>query len=234
VLYRFFLHGLAKPLAFILFRPKVYRLDKVPAAGPAIVAGNHLGTGESFIVPAYLKRPMSWTAKMELFTKKSLWGRFSGWFLKLINCVPLDREGGATAAGAIHSVESVLAAGGLVGISPEGTRSPDGRLYRFHTGVARMALDSGAPVVPYACHNTRFRKGWLPFPWLYQPTVTFGDPIPTDPADIEAYRNAPDRAASGKVLRDVTERIRETIQAMTGQEYVDEYSTKRQKKGAGR
>jgi 1-acyl-sn-glycerol-3-phosphate acyltransferase len=224
MLYNFLLHGLAYPLAWFLFHPTLRNLDHVPAEGALILAGNHLGTGETFIIPAYVSRPVSMTAKLELFQKKTLWGRFSGWFLKLIDTVPVNRAGGQDADGAIRSTEHVLAEGGVVAISPEGKRSPDGRLYKFHTGVARMALDSGAPVLPYSCRNTRFRKGWLPWPWLYHPEITFGELMVFDEATRRAYREAPDRETSGRILREVTEEIRMTIQRMTGQEYVDQYA----------
>ncbi|MDR1513829.1 MAG: 1-acyl-sn-glycerol-3-phosphate acyltransferase [Propionibacteriaceae bacterium] len=222
--------GLARPLCVMLFRPKVRRMDLIPTEGAVILAGNHLGTGESFLIPAYLRRPVAWTAKKELFQLRGPWGWFCRHFLHFIRAVPIDRAGGLEAkAGAIHSAETVLAEGGVVGISPEGTRSPDGRLYKFHTGVARFALDSGAPVVPYACFNTRFRPGWLPFPWLYGPEVVFGPPIHVDPELARAYREAPDREAARLVLRQVADSLRDVVASMTGQTYVDEYASKRKR-----
>ncbi|MDR1808446.1 MAG: 1-acyl-sn-glycerol-3-phosphate acyltransferase [Propionibacteriaceae bacterium] len=227
MLYNLIKYLIARPICLIVFRAKVFHKERVPESGAVILAGNHLGTGETFLVPAVLHRPMTFAAKKELYTKPGLWGRFARWFLYAIHQVPIDRSGGGAADTAMHSVENVLEEGGVVGFFPEGKRSPDGKLHKGHTGVARLALDAGCPVVPFGVANTRFRKGWLPWPWLYGPTVTIGEPVTIDAATRDAYLGAANRDESGAVLRRVTDDIMRAIQAITGQEYVDEYARRR-------
>ncbi|MDR1808227.1 MAG: 1-acyl-sn-glycerol-3-phosphate acyltransferase, partial [Propionibacteriaceae bacterium] len=193
-----------------------------------VIAGNHIGTGETFLLPAFIKRPLTFAAKKELFQGTTLWRRFARRLLLAIHQVPIDRAGGSASAGALRSVETVLAEGGVVGFFPEGKRSPDGRLYKGHTGFARLALDQGAVVVPVGCIHTDFRQGWLPWPWCYKPELHFGEPIRFPDQVRQAYLAAPTREESGAILRQVTDDVMRAIQAITGQEYVDEYA-RRQK-----
>ena len=136
------------PVLLTLFRPWVRGLHHVPATGPVIFASNHLSFSDSVFLPIVLSRRITFPAKMEYFTGSGVKGRLTAWFFKGVGQIPIDRSGGRASEAAITSGLKVLRRGELFGIYPEGTRSPDGRLYRFRTGVARLALRSGAPVVP--------------------------------------------------------------------------------------
>jgi len=215
---------LAKPLVYLLFWPKMVNKQVVPEQGPVILAGNHLGTGEAFLVPVLVPRQLTFPAKKELFRTDTLLRRMGAWFLRMIHQVPMDRAGGQASADALGSIYQVLAKGGVVAIHPEGHRSPDGRLYKGRTGVARLALITGAPVIPFGCFRTRFTRKWLPFPWLYHPEIRMGTPFQFPDQMRQAFLDATDREESGKILRQATDEVMEKIQAITGQEMVDEYS----------
>ena len=135
--------------------------------------------------------------------------------MRAVEQVPLDRSGGRTSVNALDSVENRLAEGGLVGIFPEGTRSPDGRLYKGKTGVARMTLATGAPVVPVGISGTTVRRKVVGIPLLDHPTLIFGEPMHFDVLS--------DRAEEAAVLRWVTDEIMGAISDLTGQSYVDVY-----------
>jgi len=218
------LRFLARPLCYFLFWPIRRGVENVPAVGPGIFAMNHLGTGESFLLMVLVRPQITYPAKKELFSRATWLHRLGAWILTNLHQVPLDRAGGSTSADALGSVYDVLAAGGFVGIFPEGHRSPDGRLYKGRTGVARLALTSGAPVIPVGCFRTRFTRGWLPFPWLYRPELRFGAPLHFPEATRQAFLTAPTREAAGEVLRETTDAVMAAIAAITGQEMVDEYS----------
>ena len=215
----------ARPLCYILFWPRIRHKERIPEHGPAIFAGNHLGVGESFLLPVLSPHPVTYPAKQELFRTDTPWRRFCGWFLRMMRQVPMDRTGGHAAIDALGSIHDVLDNGGFVAIHPEGHRSPDGRLYKGRTGVARLALKSGAPVVPFGCFNTRFtRKKWMPFPWLVRPSLEIGEPF-TFPEDMrQAFLDAENHEQARQILREATDEVMKKIQEITGQEMVDEYS----------
>lgn len=192
--------------------------SNIPTSGAVILAGNHIGTADAFVVPALIGRSVTFPAKAEMFTGKGgLFNRLIAWFLKAVGQVPLDRSGGRASADGLGPILQVLGDGCVAGIFPEGTRSPDGRLYKGKTGVARLALASGAPVIPVGSRNSQFTGKRLGIPWADHPVITYGKPL-----DFSAFAwGVNDRA----VLRWVTDEIMAAIQQLTGQVYVDAYAT---------
>ena len=138
------------PILKLLFRPWVEGAEHVPAHGAAILASNHLSFSDSIFLPIVLSRRITFPAKMEYFTGSGVKGRLTAWFFKGVGQIPIDRSGGRASEAAISSGLKVLRKDELFGIYPEGTRSPDGRLYKGKTGIARMALEAGCPVIPVA------------------------------------------------------------------------------------
>ena len=139
----------------LLFKPWIEGRENLPERGPAILVSNHISAGDTFLLPAMIRRRLTFPAKAELFHGKGLKAHLLSLFLKGVGQVPLDRSGGRASAGSMDSVLGVLESGKLLGIYPEGTRSPDGRLYKGKTGVARLVLQSGVPVIPVAMINTQ-------------------------------------------------------------------------------
>lgn len=226
MLYNLLKYLLARPLARYIWRARLVHRERLPREGAMVLAANHVGKAETVMLPALTPRPMTFAAKAELFEGTSPWGRFSNWFLRAIHQVPLDRSGGHFAHSGLGTVESVLAQGGVVGIFPEGKRSPDGRLFRGHTGVARLALTADAPVVPIGFRHTDFRDGgWWRSVRRQAPEVVVGQPLHFDAATRRAFLDAPDRAAALVVLRRVTDQIMKVIQELTEQEYVPVYAS---------
>jgi 1-acyl-sn-glycerol-3-phosphate acyltransferase len=142
------------PVLKAIFRPRVDGLANVPATGPVILACNHLSFSDSIFTPLIVRRRVTFVAKAEYFAGKGMKGWLMRQFFLATGTIPVDRAGGKAAHAALDTLLRVLRAGGVAGIYPEGTRSPDGRLYRGKTGVARLALESGAPVVPVGLLNT--------------------------------------------------------------------------------
>ncbi|WP_194815844.1 1-acyl-sn-glycerol-3-phosphate acyltransferase [Nocardia sp. XZ_19_385] len=152
--YWLFKHVLLGPLLRLLGRPKVEGLHHVPADGPVIIAANHLAVIDSMYLALILPRRVTFLAKQEYFTGTGLKGRFQRWFYTVVGQVPVDRTGGTAAADALAAATNILEAGGIWAIHPEGTRSPDGRIYRGRTGTLRVAMVTGAPVVPVVLSGT--------------------------------------------------------------------------------
>ncbi len=199
----------------IVFRPWSQGVKNVPRRGPVILASNHLSFSDHFFGPLPVPRKVVFLAKAEYFTGRGLKGLISKAFFTGVGQIPIDRGGGEASERALTTGLRVLAEGRVLGIYPEGTRSPDGRLYRGKTGVARLAIESGAPVVPCAMINTfEFQpSGTLwPNPRI-RPGVRFGEPL-----DYSSYRG---REPDGKLLRAVTDEIMQAIAKLSGQEYVD-------------
>ena len=142
------------PVLRLVFRPKAFGTDHVPEEGPAILASNHLSYADWLFMPLTLNRRVTFVAKAEYFTTPGIKGWFQKKFFSGAGQVPIDRSGANAAEGAMKSAMKILAEGDLFGIYPEGTRSHDGRLYRGKTGVARLALETGAPVIPCAVVGT--------------------------------------------------------------------------------
>ena len=203
------------PFLALIFRPWSEGIDNVPREGPAIIASNHLSFADHFFGPLPLPRKVTFLAKSEYFTGRGLKGLISRVFFTGVGQIPIDRGGGAASEQAIRTGLRVLAAGHVLGIYPEGTRSPDGRLYRGKTGVARLAIESGAPVVPCAMIDTfQFQPpGTLRPNMRFRPAVRFGEPL-----DFSRYHG---READGPLLRTITDEIMQAIAKLSGQEYVD-------------
>ncbi|MEO6204718.1 MAG: lysophospholipid acyltransferase family protein, partial [Mycobacteriales bacterium] len=142
------------PILRLLFRPWVEGGEHVPAEGGAIMASNHLSFSDSIFLPLVVPRRITFLAKADYFTGKGVKGRLTRGFFSGVGQVPIDRSGGAASEAALRTGKRILTEGNLLGLYPEGTRSPDGRLYRGKTGVARMALEAGVPVLPVAMINT--------------------------------------------------------------------------------
>jgi 1-acyl-sn-glycerol-3-phosphate acyltransferase len=199
----------------IIFRPRAWGVRNVPRRGPVILASNHLSFSDHFFGPLPVPRKVIFLAKSEYFTGRGLKGLISRAFFTGVGQIPIDRAGGAAGEQAIRTGLEVLAAGHVLGIYPEGTRSPDGRLYRGKTGVARLAIESGAPVVPCAMIGTfEFQPPTTIWPnFRIRPGVKFGEPL-----DFARYRG---QSADAALLRTVTDEIMQAIAKLSGQEYVD-------------
>ena len=202
-------HILLGPLLRLVFRPKV--TGTVPQ-GPAIIASNHLSFCDSLFLPLVVPGQMVFIGKDDYFIRKGLKGRLMAAFFRGVGTIPVDRSGGSEAADALSTALRVLREGRLFGIYPEGTRSPDGRLYRGKTGVARLAVESGAPVYPCALSGTAEIQptGYRIPRKIMRPGIHFGEPL---------------RFSAGADLRKVTDEIVSAIQALSGQEYVDVYAS---------
>ncbi len=205
------------PLLRMVFRPRVTGEENVPETGPAILASNHLSYSDWLFMPLTLNRRVTFVAKAEYFTSPGLKGWIKRVFFRSAGQVPIDRSGANAAEGALTSAQSVLDAGELFGIYPEGTRSHDGRLYRGRTGVARLALESGVPVIPVAVVGTDVvAPPGKRFGTVTSPLVRFGTPL-----DFSRYEGM---ANDRYILRSITDEIMYAIMKLSGQEYVDLYA----------
>ncbi len=206
------------PLLKLLFRPWVEGEENIPEEGPAIFASNHLSFSDSVFLPVVVPRRMTFLAKSDYFTGRGVKGRLTAAFFKGVGQLPVDRSGGRAGEAALRSGLKVLRRGELLGIYPEGTRSPDGRLYRGRTGVARMALEAGVPVVPVAMIGTdKAQPTGKKVPRIMRIGVKFGTPL-----DFSRYDGMEDDRF---VLRSITDEIMYELMLLSGQEYVDMYAT---------
>ncbi|MEU1281522.1 lysophospholipid acyltransferase family protein [Streptomyces sp. NPDC005805] len=205
------------PLLRLLFRPRIEGLEHVPAEGAAIIAGNHLSFSDHFLMPAILKRRITFLAKAEYFTGPGVKGRLTAAFFRSAGQIPVDRSGKEAGQAAIREGLGVLTKDELLGIYPEGTRSHDGRLYKGKVGVAVMALRAGVPVVPCAMVGTfEIQPPGQVLPKIKRVTVRFGEPL-----DFSRYEGMENEKA---VIRAVTDEIMYAILDLSGQEYVDRYA----------
>jgi 1-acyl-sn-glycerol-3-phosphate acyltransferase len=207
------------PILRTIFRPWVEGLDNVPKTGPAILASNHVSFSDSIFMPLMVPRRVTFLAKSDYFTERGLKGWLKRRFFSGVGQVPIDRSGGRASEAAIKTGMRVLGEGKLLGIYPEGTRSPDGRLYRGKTGVARMALEAGVPVIPVAMIGTyEIQPPGRLIPRIKRPGIRFGTPL-----DFSRYAGM---SSDRFVLRSVTDEIVYELMQLSGQEYVDTYATK--------
>lgn len=215
------LRAFLTPFLMILFRPKVKGLRNVPATGPLIIASNHLSFSDSIFMPLVVPRKVTFLAKSEYFTSPGPKGLLKKLTFIALGQVPVDRSGGRRSEAALITGLQVLSEGKCLGIYPEGTRSPDGRLYKGRTGIARLAIESGAPIVPVAMFNTEnIQPTGQVIPNIQRVGMTFGEPMYFDGDSTDlAY------------LRVVTDQIMNRIQELSGQEYVDQYAVKAKKSG---
>lgn len=204
------------PLALLLYRPVVEGADRVPRRGPVIIAANHRAAVDTAAIALTAGRSVSFLGKAEYFAGRGLKGRAFGSFLRALGYVPVDRANARAGLAALLVARSVLRAGGAFAIYPEGTRSLDGRLHRGHTGVATLALDTGALVVPVALLGTeRLQPAGARVPRLRPITVRYGTPL-----DFTRYEGL---ASSYVIRRAVTDEVMDAIAALSQQEYVDSY-----------
>lgn len=215
--YQIFKYAIFHPLVKFGFKARVEGLENVPREGGVILASNHIAAMDSIVVPAMVPRPMTFPAKADFFSGNNLGTKIVAWFLKTIKMVPMDRSGGRASADALQAISDVLAEGRVVGIYPEGTRSPDGRLYKGKTGMARIALLNGVPILPVGVVGTQKAKGLFGIPWIRRPIVAIGEPL-----EFPQYHGQ----TNTKVLRYVTDEVMASIQRLTGQTFVDVYATR--------
>jgi len=209
------------PLLRVLFRPWAKGLEHIPAEGPVILASNHLSFSDSFFMPLMVPRPVYFLAKSDYFTGKGLKGRLTAAFFRGVRSVPIDRSSGKAADPALRTALRILSEGKALGLYPEGTRSPDGRLYKGRTGIARIALESGIPVVPCAMVGTyEIQPTGQVMPKIKRVGVRFGEPL-----DFSRYREVPGAADDRYILRSITDEIMYALMDLSGQEYVDMYAT---------
>ncbi len=207
------------PLLRVLYRPWTEGLENVPEAGPAIIASNHLSFLDSIFMPLLVPRRVTFLAKSDYFTEPGLKGRLKRMFFTGVGQVPIDRSGGRASEAALETGIDILKEGKLLGIYPEGTRSPDGRLYRGKVGVARMALEAGVPVIPVAMIGTfEVQPQGKVIPRIKRIGMRFGAPL-----DFSRYAGLEDDRF---VLRSMTDEIMYELMSLSNQEYVDIYATK--------
>jgi 1-acyl-sn-glycerol-3-phosphate acyltransferase len=216
------------PILKALFRPWVRGLENIPSNGAVILASNHLSFSDSIFLPLQSRRPVVFLAKSEYFTGKGIKGALTRWFFKATGQLPIDRSGGKASEASLNTGLKVLGQGQILGIYPEGTRSPDGRLFRGRTGIARMALEAKVPVVPVAMIDTeKVQPIGRRFPRIRRIGIIVGEPLDFSRFDgMEGDR---------VVLRAVTDEIMYELMKLSGQEYVDTYaSTMKEKRARAR
>ncbi len=205
------------PLLSLLGRPKTQGLEHVPATGPVILASNHLAVADSFFLPLVVHRRITFLAKSEYFTGKGIKGRLTAWFYTVAGQVPIDRTDADSAQAALVTAERILEQGKLLGMYPEGTRSPDGRLYKGKTGLARLALETGVPVIPVAMIGTDVVNPPGSKMWRFgKVEVRFGRPM-----DFSRFEGL---AGNRFIERAVIDEVMYELMKLSGQEYVDIYA----------
>ncbi|WP_155060482.1 lysophospholipid acyltransferase family protein [Streptomyces blattellae] len=207
------------PIMRLMFRPRVEGAEHIPGDGPVILAGNHLTFIDSIVLPLVCDRQVFFIGKDEYVTGKGFKGRLMAWFFTGVGMIPVDRDGASGGVAALMTGRRILEEEKVFGIYPEGTRSPDGRLYRGRTGIARLTLMTGAPVVPFAMIGTdKLQPGGAGIPRPGRVTVRFGAAM-----EFSRYEGM-DR--DRYVLRAVTDSVMAEVMRLSGQEYVDVYATK--------
>lgn len=206
------------PILQILFRPWVKGSRNVPNSGGAILASNHLSFSDSIFLPLKVRRPVTFLAKSDYFNGKGVKGALIRWFFKATGQLPIDRSGGKASEDSLNTGLGVLERGLLLGIYPEGTRSPDAKLYRGRTGIARMVLEAKVPVVPVAMIDTeKVQPIGSKYPKIRRVGVVIGEPM-----DFSRFAGMEGERA---VLRAVTDLIVYNIMQLSNQEYEDVYAS---------
>jgi 1-acyl-sn-glycerol-3-phosphate acyltransferase len=215
--YYLFKYVFMGPLLALMTRPQVEGLEQLPKSGPAILASNHLAVVDSFFLPLVVRRRITFLAKSEYFTGGGLRGGFKRWFMTVSGQVPIDRSDADAAQAAMSTAARLLGEGKLLGMYPEGTRSPDGRLYKGKTGLARLALQTGVPVIPVAMIGTDAVNPPGSRMWRFgRVTVRFGAPMDFSRFDGMAGNRFIERAVIDEVMYE--------LMKLSGQEYVDIYA----------
>jgi 1-acyl-sn-glycerol-3-phosphate acyltransferase len=205
------------PTMRLLLRPTVIGIENIPATGPAIFASNHLSFFDSIVIPALSPRQISFLAKAEYFTGTGVKGAISRQFFTATGQIPIDRDDTRAGQKSLELALECLAGGGAFGIYPEGTRSRDGRLYRGHTGIGHLVLESGAPVVPVALSGTEnMQPVGSRFVRPAKVSIQFGKPLD--------FTGRFDDVPSGKARRVIADEVMQAIHAMSGQEWAGEYN----------
>lgn len=216
MLYWFFVKGFGW-VARLRLGPTVKGLENVPRAGGAIIAANHLAVIDDALIPITCPRMVHFMGKAEYFEGKGIKGRFKKWWFSSVGVFPVDRSGGDKSLGALAHAREIIEDGHLFGIHIEGTRSPDGRLYKGHTGVAKLALETGCPIVPVAIIGSdKLQPVGTVIPKKGKTQVLYGRPIEVTRKDSAAITHDD--------LRSLTDCVTAAIAAMSGQEVVDEYA----------
>jgi 1-acyl-sn-glycerol-3-phosphate acyltransferase len=227
--YHIFTKTFGQLLRLFYFRAWTKNMKSIPRKGPAIIASNHLAVIDSIVLPIVVWRKIWFIGKKEYFQSDTLKHRLQKWFFTSVSVYPVDRAGGKAAEDALNVGRRCLEKGYLFGIYPEGTRSPDGRLYRGHVGVAKLALEKRVPVVPVAMIGSREAQTpgqGIPYP--KRVGCVFGARL-----SFEKYYSVFDEAVLNgdgdkqhEIMREVTDEIMREIQRVSGQEYVDVYASK--------
>jgi 1-acyl-sn-glycerol-3-phosphate acyltransferase len=213
------------PLLLGIFRPWVVGLENIPKTGGVILASNHLSFIDSIFLPLVVSRRVSFLAKSEYFTGTGLKGWATRQFLTAAGQIPIDRSGGKASEDSLNTGLRVLGAGGVLGIYPEGTRSPDAKMYRGRTGVARMVLEAGVPIVPVAMIDTeKAMPTGTRIPKVRRVGIVIGKPL--DFSRFEGMEG--DRF----VLRSVTDELTYEMRRLSNQEYEDVYASSVKEKRA--
>ena len=204
------------PVLRVFVRIRVEGKEHVPRSGPVILASNHRSFLDSIFIPLVIRRRVTFVAKAEYFDDKPV-----AWFFRGVGQIPIRREGGSASERALQSAMEVLEGGGVFGIYPEGTRTRDGKLHRGHTGVARLALRTGAPIIPVGLIGTdAVQPVDSKLPRLFKPVrICFGEPI-----ELERYEGRHDDHLA---LRDIADEVMYEIRQLCGYEYSDTYATKK-------
>ena len=226
MLYGLLKRGLLGPALHVVFRPRAEGVEHIPESGPVLLVANHQSFSDSLFMPLLTPRPVKFLAKAEYFTGGGVKGRLSAGFFRGVGSVPIDRAGAKAADAALKTALRLLEQGQIVGLYPEGTRSPDGRLYKGRTGAARIALTAGCPVLPCAISGTeQVQPTGKMIPKVHPVTVTFGAPLDFSRYSDGLWDAVRDTDDEHTVLRAVTDEIMHTLIAMTGREYVDLYAS---------
>lgn len=224
--YWLFKYVLLGPILKLVGRPRVEGLENLPARGPAILASNHLAVVDSFYLPMAVPRRIYFLAKSEYFTGTGPKGAFQKWFFTAVGQIPIDRTGADAAAGALIAARRKLEEGELMGMYPEGTRSPDGRLFKGKTGLARIAMETGVPVIPVAMINTeKLNPPGTTIPRPARITVKIGKPL-----DFSRFEGM---NGNRFIERAVTDEIMYELMRLSGQQYVDIYAASLKKAADG-
>ncbi|OLT20049.1 acyl-phosphate glycerol 3-phosphate acyltransferase [Ornithinimicrobium sp. CNJ-824] len=220
-------HIVVGPAVRVVFRPWVEGRENIPATGGAILASNHLSFSDSIFLPLMVERRVTFPAKQEYFTGRGVKGWLTRQFFTATGQIPIDRSGGRASLVALEKGLEVLRRGELFGIYPEGTRSPDGRLYRGKTGMARLAVAADVPIVPCAMIDTdKAQPTGQRIPNVVQVGIRIGRPL--------HYPQYAGQTENHEALREITDDVMRELQRLSGQDYVDEYASAVKKRLADR
>ncbi|WP_299576847.1 1-acyl-sn-glycerol-3-phosphate acyltransferase [uncultured Williamsia sp.] len=224
--YWLFKYVLMGPGLKLMARPRIEGVENIPTRGPAILASNHLAVVDSFYLPLKVPRRIYFLAKSEYFTGTGPKGAFQRWFFTASGQIPIDRTGADAAAGALIAARRKLEEGELMGMYPEGTRSPDGRLYKGKTGLARIAMETGVPVIPVAMIGTdHLNPPGTVLPRPCRVTIRVGKPL-----DFSRFEGM---NGNRFIERAVTDEIMYELMRLSGQQYVDIYAASLKKAADG-